>query len=91
MKRNIIEQTEKYIRDANNEAGKYTKPVLNRYPLIFSFLVVFSFASILHGFDIWTGHIEIFERHPSLLVIIGTVTLFLTGTLYKTLQKVSTK
>ncbi len=89
--KNIIEKTEKYIHDANNEAGKYTRPVLNRYPLIFSFLIVFSFASILHGFDIWTEHIEVFSQHPSLLILIGTITLFLTGTLYKTLQKISTK
>ena len=89
--KNIIEKAEKYVHHANDEAGKYTKPVLRKYPLVFSFLIVFSFASILHGFDIWTGHIEIFDKHPSLLVIIGTVTLFLTGTLYKTLQKVSEK
>lgn len=89
--KNIIEKAEKYVHDANDEAGKHTRPVLKRYPLVFSFLVVFSFASILHGFDLWTDNVAIFDKHPSLLIIIGTVTLFFTGTLYKTLQKISTK
>jgi hypothetical protein len=82
-----IRKAENLVRGVHDEAGKYTKPVLKRYPLLFSFLLVFSVAAILDGFRMLAEQIEIFEKHPSLLIIIGIVSLLLTGTLYKSLDK----
>lgn len=82
-----IQNAEKIAREINNQAGKYTRPVLRRYPLLFSFLVVFSVAAILRGFEMWASQIGLFEEHPVYLIIIGVVALFLTGTLYKSLDK----
>lgn len=82
-----IQKAEELVKDLHNEAGKYTQPVLKRYPLSFSFLLVFSIAAILHGFEMWASQIGLFEKHPLYLIIIGVITLFLTGTLYKSLEK----
>lgn len=82
-----IQNVERLVRETHDRVEKYTKPVLVRYPLIFSFLLVFSVAAILHGFDMLADQTEIFSRHPSLLILAGVVLLFLTGTLYKSLEK----
>lgn len=81
-----ILKTEKIMKEVHDSAGKYTQPVLRRYPLLFSFLVVFSVAAILHGFEIVTDQMEIFQQHPAYLIMAGSLTLFLTGMLYKSLK-----
>jgi hypothetical protein len=87
MEKDPIKRIEDMVRDMHDGAGKYTQPVLKRYPLLFAFLLTFSFAAILHGFELWADQIEIFEKYPSILISIGIVALFLTGTLYKVLRK----
>ena len=81
-----IHKAENIAREIHDEAGKYTQPVLRRYPLLFSFLLVFSLTAILHGFEMWSDQVGLFENHPSYLILIGVVVLFLTGTLYKALD-----
>ena len=83
-----IKKAEDIVKEMHDGAGKYTKPVLKRYPLVFSFLSVFSFAAILRGFDMWVEQMGIFEEHPVVLILIGVVAILFTGTLYKTLAKV---
>lgn len=78
---------EDVIKETHDQAGKYTQPVLRRYPLSFSFLVIFSIAAIMHGFEMWADQINLFEAHPVYLMGIGAFTLILTGTLYKALEK----
>lgn len=78
---------ENKVRELHDHTGKYTKPVLKRYPLLFAFLITFSIAAILHGFEIWTDQVPLFYKHPTLLMLIGIVALALTGTLYKALDK----
>ena len=82
-----IQQAERMVKEAHDSAGKYTQPVLKRYPLLFSFMLVFSIAAILHGFELWSDQFEVFHQHPSYLIIIGVIALFFTGTLYKSLEK----
>ncbi len=81
-----IKKAEEIVKNVHDEAGKYTRPVLRRYPLIFSFLIVFGVAAILHGFELWADHINLFEEHPTYLMLIGILILLFTGTLYKSLQ-----
>jgi hypothetical protein len=82
-----IKKAEGLIHETHDTVGRYTKPVLSRYPLLFSFLTVFSIAAILDGFRMWSEQIHLFEEHPSYLMAIGIIALFLTGTLYKSLEK----
>ena len=89
MERDPILEIEKMIRGLHDEAGKYTKPVLRRYPLMFAFLLTFSLAAVLHGFELLTDEFPIFHEHPWLLIVIGSFALLLTGTLYKLLENES--
>jgi hypothetical protein len=87
-KKDPLQEAEAIVKEIHDSAGKYTKPVLRRYPLLFAFLVTFSVAAILDGFGLLVEQIELFERHPSSLIISGSFLLLLTGTLYKALDKV---
>ena len=82
-----IEQFDKTLRQAQEEVGKYTQPVLRRYPLLFALLLAFGTAAIFTGFHFWVETTRLFHEKPLLLVLLGVIVLFLTGTLYKTLSK----
>ncbi len=82
-----IQGAENIVKNIHDEAGKFTQPVLSKYPLVFSFLIVFAVSAILHGFEMWADQINLFEKHPSYLMLIGILVLLATGTLYKTLKK----
>ena len=82
-----IEQFDKTMREAHETVGKYTQPVLRRYPLLFALLLAFGTAAIFTGFHLWAETTRIFHEKPLLLVLLGIIVLFLTGTLFKTLSK----
>lgn len=81
-----IKHVEDMARHVHDSAGKYTQPVLRRYPLTFAFLTVFSIAAILHGFELFADQFPLFVEQPIVLILIGSGTLFLTGMLYKSLK-----
>lgn len=82
-----IKKMEDMARNMHDRAGQYTQPVLRRYPLLFAFLLTFSAAALIHGFELWADKYELFRENPSVLILIGAAALALTGTLYKSLQK----
>ncbi len=82
-----LERIEEMVRDMHDRAGKRTQPVLRRYPLLFAFLLVFSVAAILHGFDLLADQFGFVRDYPAALIVIGIVALVLTGTLYESLRK----
>jgi hypothetical protein len=81
-----IKQVENIVNKVQEYAGSHTRPVLARYPLLFAFLITFSVASILHGFELFTDSFSLFREHPTILLGIGVLALILTGTLYKKLS-----
>ncbi len=87
MEKDPILEFEKITKGVNDKIGKITQPVLGRYPLLFAFLVTFSLAAIIRGFEVFTDQMEIFEKHPTLLILAGSIVLLFTGSLYKTLEK----
>jgi hypothetical protein len=87
MEKDPIQEIERLLKELNDRAGSYTRPVLNRYPLLFAFLLTFSVAAILHGFELFTDEVPLLKEHPSYLVVGGSFLLFITGTLYKKLEK----
>lgn len=64
-----------------------TRGVFNKYPITFSFLVLFGVMSVLHGFDEIIFKIPLLNKNPILVFIAGLVILIFTGSLYKRLQK----
>ncbi len=87
MEKDPILNIERLVKEIHDGAGKYTQPVLKRYPLLFAFLLTFSFAAILHGFDLLTDEYVVIKENPEILIICGVLILFITGTLYKHLEK----
>lgn len=87
MEKDPIQEVERILKELNDRAGSYTRPVLNRYPLLFAFLLTFSVAAILHGFELVTDEIPFLKENPMYLIILGSFLLFITGTLYKKLEK----
>ena len=82
-----IHQVEKIVKEVHDTAGRVTQPVLKRYPLTFAFLVVFSAAAIIRGCELWFEQITFLDKNPIFLILIGSAVLFLTGMLYKALDK----
>lgn len=82
-----IKRIDKAVRDAQDTAGYYTRPVLERYPFLFAFLLTLSTASVFTGFHFLVDRIPLLVENPAILIISGFVVLFLTGTLYETLKK----
>ncbi len=87
MEKDPIQEIERLLKELNDRAGSYTRPVLNKYPLLFAFLLTFSIAAILHGFELITDEIPLLKDNPIFLVLGGSFLLFITGTLYKKLEK----
>ena len=82
-----IKKLEEVVKDVHDTAGKYTEPVLRRYPMLFAFLIVFSTAAIFTGFEFLMGQVPLSREKPIILITLGILTLFLTGKLFKFLEK----
>jgi len=87
MNKDPIKQLEDILRNFHDRTGEYTQPVLSRYPLLFSFLIIFSVAAIIHGFEMWADSVGFFTENPGLLMLLGILALLFTGMLYKSLDK----
>jgi hypothetical protein len=83
-----VEKAEEIVKNLNDSAGGYTKPVFKRYPLLFALLLTFGATSIVEGLRFFFEEIIFFKEHPFVLVLIGILILLLTGTLYKKLDKI---
>ena len=78
---------EEVVKEVHESARRYTRPVFSRYPLLFSFLIVFSAAAILESFRMIVDKIPLFNEHPIILMVIGILALLFTGKLYESLDK----
>ncbi len=75
------------VRKIHDGAGRYTQPILQRYPLLFSLLIFFGVAATLDGFRMMTEDMILFREHPAYLFSLGLLVLLLTGMLYGVLGK----
>lgn len=58
----------------------------NKFPLVTALLVTFGFVSVLYGFEKMIDRVDFFVEYPYILLIIGLITLALTGAVYKKLN-----
>jgi len=87
MSKDPIQEIEEAVKEVHDNAGRYTQPVLERYPLLFAFLIVFSAAATLDGFKLFADDIPLFREHPTILMGLGILLLLFTGKLYQSLEK----
>jgi hypothetical protein len=83
---NPVEHVEELVGKMHSVAKVQAKPVLKRYPLLFSLLIAFSLAAVFHGFDLLMEEYSYFREHPLVLIGIGVLGLLITGSLYKKLS-----
>lgn len=78
------------VSKISTEVDSYIAPVrqsvLNRFPILFSFLVTFGVSATFLGFEKLLTSIGVLDRHPTLVLLIGVSVLALTGSLYKKLS-----
>lgn len=87
MIKDPLHEVEQVTMRMNDLMEKRTQGVFNKYPLTFSFLVLFGVMSVLHGFDNIIFKIPLLNDHPIFIFISGFIILIFTGSLYKRLQK----
>ncbi|MFA5999800.1 MAG: hypothetical protein WC783_02345 [Candidatus Paceibacterota bacterium] len=87
MSQDPIQKAEKIVKVVHDSAGKITQPVLKRYPLLFTFLLVFGVSATMNGFKVLVDDIPFFHNHPGYLMLSGILVLLFTGKLYKSLNK----
>lgn len=56
-----------------------------RFPLLYTMLGTFGFVSTLYGFEKLIDRVDLFVDKPWILLIVGVITLTVTGTIYKKL------
>lgn len=60
-------------------ARKERETLAQRFPLIFALVGTFGFVSTLYGFEKLIDQIDLFVHHPWILLVIGVITLSVTG------------
>lgn len=82
-----LHQIEQLTKKTNRLMESRTQTVFKKYPVTFSFLVLFGVISVLHGFEDLINKTPFLNNRPFLVFIIGIIILILTGSLYKKLDK----
>ena len=85
--KDFLEQGEKVIHELHEATRRRLHPAHRKYPFLFLFLITFSVVALIHGFDRVLDRVDFFESNPQVLIVIGLMGLFLTGSLYKRLGK----
>ena len=62
------------------------RDVFERFPLLFTLLATFGLVATLYGFEGLIDKIPVLKDNPIILLTLGVITLFSTGTLYRKLQ-----
>ncbi len=68
------------------QAKKFRDSAFTRFPVIFVLLSTFGVVATLYGFEKVIDQIDWLSEHPTMILVIGLVTLAFTGTLYKKLN-----
>lgn len=79
--RNIVEVEEHVFRELIRERNT----VLKKFPLPFALLGSFGLVATFYGFEHLIDQSEFLVENPLVLLFIGIICLFLTGSLYKKL------
>ena len=82
-----VKHIEDLAKNANTFTKSKTKGVFERYPILFSSLIIFGVVAVMHGFESIIEYVPFFHEHPGRVFIIGLTVLIFTGSLYKKLNQ----
>ena len=82
----LLKKVEELTSRLNDLFGQKSRPLLTRYPLVFTLLVIFGAIMISEGMRGILAEVVFFQIHPLVMLGIGILILILTGTLYKKLK-----
>ena len=82
----LLHRAEKIAQVANEQMNKRGRGAFSRYPMLFTFFVVFGIIAIDEGVK---GILDYFgfADHPVYLLLVGIIILVMTGTLFKKLDE----
>ena len=90
----LIESEIKKLEDMSGSvtvhAKRFRDNAFSRFPILLIFLSTFGLVSTLYGFEKVIDQIDFFETNPLMVLVMGIITLAITGSLFKKLKWVST-
>ena len=82
-----LAKTEHLIHEMHDSTHRRLHPIYRRYPLLFLLVLTFSIAAVFDGVHEFLNQIVFFREFPLVLMALGVLGLFLTGSLYQRLGK----
>ena len=87
MKKQLpLDSIEKEFTKIGEASKGFRDSTFTRFPIVFSLLTTFGLVATLYGFEKVIDNIDMLNKHPEILLIVGLTTLAATGTLYKKLS-----
>ena len=86
----IIKTGDAVIKSASEQIEKRVAPIrqsaFKRFPVLFTILGAFGVASVFYGFEVLISKSVFLTENPLVIVVIGVITLYATGKLYRKLD-----
>jgi len=82
----VVKEVEGVTKSFEQHAQYYRKSVMQRFPFLVIGLSTFGVVSVFYGFEKIIDSIPFLEENPTLMLLIGLISLSVTGTLYKKLR-----
>lgn len=83
----LVNELDFSVDDLTKRLDREIEPVrhsvFKRYPVIFTLLATFGVAATFFALEQILAQYDVLNRYPWLILLIGVITLALTGTLYK--------
>lgn len=82
-----LKKIEDLTAEINRLFAEKGESVFERYPLLFSLLIVFGATMVTQGIKDLLSEVSFLKDNPLVMLLAGLVVLVVTGTLYKKLKK----
>jgi hypothetical protein len=82
-----LEEIEVTTQKLDAYMRRHNRTVFGRYPLAFSLLGTFGVVTTLYGFEQILDELPLLREHPIIPLAAGIFILFVSGSLYKRLEK----
>lgn len=85
-KLDLLSKVEEIAKDIDNIQSQKTKNAFQRYPITFSLLSTTGLASVIYSIEGIFNQVSFLKNNPIVVLIIGLLILFFTGSAFKMLS-----